>query len=562
METSVLSAPPEPSPNSQELSPPHENEMRKWVESASIALGITTLYLLWLVHPIATPGNDAVYHWSSSASQLYLPVALDFCLVWLLLTPLFLFARRPGRLRVAVWAVTIFSIPRIALANWAYLSAAQPSRSLSIALLAVALVGPFLIIVFWRPAFKAKFETSIALVSTLLIFISLSGIAILGELAWCGWQARSLNTQMPLHRAVANRSANAGRPRIIWIVFDELSYDQLYERRFQGLQLPAFDQLAAQATVFTHVIPAGIRTEQVLPSLMTGDRVDGISVSDDWQHLSIHNPDTKTWQQFDDHDTVFQDALNAGYSTAVAGWYNPYCRIMPAVLDHCFWALEALGPNGLVPNATTEANMLAPLRYLAESQSVHRFLPLVTRIPAFSGSRSEPHISDYLNLLDAADKVLDDRSEDFALLHLPIPHPGGIYNRATGQFALRHSTYIDNLALADKCLAHLRAKLEQTHEWDSSTIVIIGDHSWRTTLLWRSATDWTQEDEAASQGGTFDDRPAYIVKLPQQTVGTRIEAPFAAVNTRKLLDALLTRNIRSADDLSTWTSKDISVKGN
>jgi hypothetical protein len=54
-------------------------------------------------------------------------------------------------------------------------------------------------------------------------------------------------------------------------VFDELSYRQGYERRFPALQLPAFDALAAQATVFTHTIPAGIMTEKVLPSLLTGE---------------------------------------------------------------------------------------------------------------------------------------------------------------------------------------------------------------------------------------------------------------------------------------------------
>jgi arylsulfatase A-like enzyme len=165
------------------------------------------------------------------------------------------------------------------------------------------------------------------------------------------------------------------------------------------------------------------------------------------------------------------------------------------------------------------------------------------------------HIADYQALLDAADKELDDRYLNFVLLHLPIPHPGGIYNRAAGEFALKHSSYVDNLALTDKCLAHLRARLEESQEWDSSTIVIMGDHSWRTKLAWRASPDWSKEDEIASQGGRFDDRPAYIVKLPQQRVGRRIEEPFAALNTRKLLDALLTQNIRSPEDLSVWAQQ-------
>jgi len=56
--------------------------------------------------------------------------------------------------------------------------------------------------------------------------------------------------------------------------------------------------------------------------------------------LSIHNPDSGTWQRVEEHDTVFQDALNLDYSTAVAGWYNPYCRVLPDVLDRCFWTFS------------------------------------------------------------------------------------------------------------------------------------------------------------------------------------------------------------------------------
>jgi Sulfatase len=530
--------------------------MKRFIESASVALGVTTICLLWLVAPLVTSGHDTVYHWSNSASQLFVPAIVDFCILWVVLTPLFLVARRPGRLRVAVWCGMTLFLPWVALKNWAFLTVTPPTRWLSVSLFAAALMASLLLVGFWRPAFEPKFEGFVAFASMLLIFASISGLAILSELAWFGWQARSLNSQIPLHHLVAGQSTNAGRPRIIWIVFDELSYEQVYERRFRGLQLPAFDQLASQATVFTHAIPAGMQTGQVLPSLMTGEPADEVRSSADGQHLSMHNPDKKAWRKFDEHNSIFQDALNAGYSTAVAGWYNPYCRILPDVLNRCFWAFDALTSNGMLPTATTvQANIMGPLLYAAGSGLAYRFLSFFGQVPDVAARTSELHLSDYQALLNAADRVLDDPSASFVLLHLPVPHPGGIYNRATGKFALKHSSYIDNLALADKCLEHLRSKLEQSNDWDSSTIVIMGDHSWRTKLIWSSSPVWTEEDEIASQGGRFDDRPAYIVKLPQQRVGTRIETPFSALNTRKLLDALLTQNIRSAEDLSVWAQQ-------
>jgi arylsulfatase A-like enzyme len=153
-----------------------------------------------------------------------------------------------------------------------------------------------------------------------------------------------------------------------------------------------------------------------------------------------------------------------------------------------------------------------------------------------------------------ADRILDDQSVGFALLHMPIPHMPGIYDRRTDKFASRNSNYIDNLALTDKLLAHIRSELEQRGQWDDSTIVIMADHSWRT-MFWDYLPSWTKEENIASEGGKFDDRPAYIVKLPDQHTGARIDAPFAAMDTRKLFDALLMQKIRSKEDLSAWAKQ-------
>jgi len=165
------------------------------------------------------------------------------------------------------------------------------------------------------------------------------------------------------------------------------------------------------------------------------------------------------------------------------------------------------------------------------------------------------HIEDYQEMSAISDKVLRDPSLQFVLLHLPIPHPEGIYNRATGQLTADPSTYVDNLALADNYLAHFRELLEQTGQWDSSTIVIMGDHGWRTKAIWENFPQWTQEEQNASLGGGFDDRPGYIVKLPGQQKGATIDTPFHAVETRRLLDALLTKKIQSQQDLSAWVQQ-------
>ena len=86
---------------------------------------------------------------------------------------------------------------------------------------------------------------------------------------------------------------------------------------------------------------------------------------------------------------------------------------------------------------------------------------------------AEEHLADYVALADAADRMLKDPSASFVLIHMPIPHPCGIYDRKNGKFSLTNSNYLDNVALADRFLQHVRSELEQSGQWDASTIVVM-----------------------------------------------------------------------------------------
>ena len=475
---------------------------------------------------------------------------LDFCAVWLLLTLLFLIAaRRPGRVRVFIWSGILLLLPWMLLKNLGLMAVLAISRRVSLLVFGTGVFGLLLVFALWKPSQQDRFERIQRFMTTILAFAAISGLAILAQLAWMGWRAGNLDAALPLHQRNVRAASHAVKTRVIWILLDELSYRQVYEQRFPGLELPAFDKLAAQSTVFTHTVPAGILTEDVVPALLTGKPVDDMRASSGGQ-LSTHNPDSGIWQKFDQHRTVFQDALNAGYSTAVVGWYNPYCRLLPEVLDRCFWTFKFPLANGMVPGHSVFANMQAPL--LSATGSRTSLLTRFGRNPGNAALESELHQADYHAMFAAADRLLEDPATNFMLLHAPIPHPGGIYDRAKGTFTDGRSTYIDNLALTDKYLAHIRSVLEQNGGWDSSAIIVMGDHSWRTKLIWAAAPDWTKEEEIASGGGQFDDRPAYIVKLPNQRKAARIDAPYAAIRTRSLFDAIFTGRLLTPDDLSKW----------
>ena len=524
--------------------------VRPLTHPATVAFGLANLYLLDLTGPLIATDHDLVYHLIGSASSVIIPIIVYVVGLSLLLTGLLSLAERPGALRVIIWSAFLLALPSILLHTIANFSGTEIPDWLTYLVASVCLATLVAIAFLWRK-FLPRFEKIQHAAAAVLGFFAFTGLLIFAQLVWSGWQARSLNRAPTLHKA--QLASTPPRQRIIWLLLDELSYQQLYERRYPGLELPAFDRLAAQSTVFTHVVPAGEYTRYILPTLFTGLPSNAVNVSARGLLLSLKNPSTGKWTPFHQRETIFQDAIDAGYVTGIAGWYNPYCRIMPEVLDHCFWTYRQSTPANLSPNRSLAVDLLRPFRYLW--LDTKHLLGHGPGAPTDESRDIRQHSTDYRNLLRAGDAYLADPSISFLFLHMPIPHPYGFYDRNKKAFSTKHTSYIDNLALADRYLAHMRQLLERNNQWDSATVIVMGDHSWRTSSIWKDSMTWTDEDEAASHGGEFDPRPAYIVKLPRQQTPARIDQPFSAVSTRPLLDALLQDHLQSPADLQAWASQ-------
>jgi hypothetical protein len=524
--------------------------VRPLTHPATVAFGLANLYLLDLTGPLIATDHDLVYHLIGSASSVIVPIIVYVLALSLLLTALLYLAERPGALRVIIWSAFLLALPSILLHTIANFSGTEIPDWLTYLVASVCLAILIAIAFLWR-RFLPRFEKIQHAAAAVLGFFAFTGLLIFAQLVWSGWQARNLNPAPTLHKP--QLASTPPHQRIIWLILDELSHQQLYERRFPGLELPAFDQLAAQSTVFTQVVPAGEYTRYILPTLFTGLPSTAVNVSARGLLLSLKDPSTGKWTPFRQHQTIFQDAIDAGYTTGIAGWYNPYCRIMPEVLDHCFWTYRESTPANLSPNRSLAVDLLRPFRRLW-LDTKHLF-GHGAGAPTEEARDIRQHSTDYRNLLAAGDAYLADPSVNFLFLHMPIPHPYGFYDRSKKTFSTKHTSYIDNLALADRYLAHLRQLLEQNDQWDSATVVVMGDHSWRTSSIWKDSMTWTVEDEAASHGGEFDPRPAYLVKLPNQKISARIDQPFSAVSTRALFDALLQKKIQTPADLQVWVSR-------
>jgi hypothetical protein len=309
-------------------------------------------------------------------------------------------------------------------------------------------------------------------------------------------------------------AASAQPPRehakVVWVIFDELSYDQLFEHRAHDLALPNFDALRGESTVYTDARPVGLKTVKVVPTLFSGRRIDNFRYGFD-NKLSVHYADTKRWRPFNGSDTVFHDAQQAGWRTGIVGWYNPYCTVYATALDSCYWTFEDNIGMDMAQGRSFWGNVWRPLREMGTSlYSPERAANENCNFEVRQRVKTE------LDLQQHAAKVLAEDQDDFVFLHFAVPHSPNIWDRASGTYTEEcGSSYLDNLALADRQLGQVMALLKQSPRWKDTTVIVEGDHSWRI-MLWDWLPAWTEEDERASHG-VFDPRPALLIHRAGQT---------------------------------------------
>jgi arylsulfatase A-like enzyme len=330
---------------------------------------------------------------------------------------------------------------------------------------------------------------------------------------------------------------NANQPprqhaRIVWIVFDELSYDQTFGHRAHDLELPNFDKLRSESTLYTNVQPIGNKTVKIIPSLLTGHVVDDVRFGFN-NGFKAHYVGVHGWHPLDGKQTVFADAQREGWRTAVVGWYNPYCTIYAGAIDDCYWMNHDRVDGDMAQQDGFWRNVYSPLA------SMVREVKAPERDDRDSCTYDvRQRLKSDLDLEQHVQQELQTDQSDFVFLHLPVPHSPNIWSREEDNYTtFCDSSYLDNLALADRILGHVMDQLQASPRWKDTTVIVQGDHSWRM-YLWNYLPAWTSEDDAISRGG-FDPHPAMLIHRAGQTTAATDSSAWSVVNVHEVLEQIL-----------------------
>lgn len=437
-----------------------------------------------------------------------------------------------SRLRMAVWALWLGLLSARALGglivaqllSWQQLSAGRAF---------VATAGVLLLL--WLFSSKA-YGAAVGGLRLVVLLLGCSMFWALPALAYAGF-ARQPHDAASFERPTV--AAASPHRRIVWLLFDELSYDQVFDHRWPGLNLPNFDRLRSESVTFADMQPDGYFTERIIPSLLLGKPIVEAR-STEAGGLLYRSTNKGAWENFDENATLFAEARKAGWSTGVSGDYNPYCRMLANELDWCAMRLIVFGDH-LSRDKSTWANFTAPAQ-AAWSRAAHR---------AFEPAPSEDAL--FGEAIDSVRQLITSEKIDFVFGHIYLPHPPGIYDRKASEVR-RGGSYIDNLALSDRVLGELVQALEEMPSAGQTTLIVSSDHSWRVGI-WRDGFGWTREDELASGHGHFDPRPFLMVHFPGETGSETVSQPVPLLAMHAMMERMLRGQIVDREQLKAWSAQ-------
>jgi hypothetical protein len=326
-----------------------------------------------------------------------------------------------------------------------------------------------------------------------------------------------------------------GRPRVVWIIFDEADYRMIFDQRPAGLELPEFDRLRGESLSANNANSPTESTITSMPSLILGYRISKAMLTNSYD-LAVQFVITNGTYWCSQRPSVFSSARAMGVNTAVVGWYLPYGKLFGRDLNYCFWRpFPVYNPS----RASTFGDaMWRQIQCLSG--------PLHAR---------QDTVAMYQQCLAESTALVTNTAYGLMLFHMFPPHYPGIYLRDKNQFTARKmdtaAGYFNNLALADRTLGKLRHALEMSGEWETTWTIVSADHSWR----------FSREYD-----GQHDYRVPFLVNPPGANRPVVYSQSFNTVATRSLIEAILRGEITNrtqavADWLKVNAPEKVTVPG-
>lgn len=383
-------------------------------------------------------------------------------------------------------------------------------------------------------------ETARYLQSIALILLPFGVILCLEtSMVWFRGGEKSLGPSQ-IEKVSDRHDTAENRKRLVWIIFDELDYATMLNRP-PGVDMPGFDQLISESFVAQNAYSPDMYTRDSIPSLLIGkpiDRAAPVSSSD----LKLLYADGSPPTLLSATENVITDTDRTGGTVGISGWWHPYPRLFADSIEMGYWragyfrSCEDAGP----------CTFDTLLRSLENIPFIYKIFPglVVERFYKKMGIDAHNERREFLR--EKAIQLVSSSGPDLVFLHLPAPHEPTDIGFEPGR------DYYDSLRYVDETLRMVRAKIEESGDWDRTTLIVTSDH-W---LRWSKTEDmYTHLDDAKRQSVMNDIRIPYIVKLAGSSSAVSYKSPFNSVITRLLIQAIRQGNIKTNEDVASFLDR-------
>ena len=326
------------------------------------------------------------------------------------------------------------------------------------------------------------------------------------------------------------------KPRVVWIIFDELDQKLTFEARPADVDMSEFDKFLKTGFSAQRAFSPAQMTEKSVPALTTGRMVmeDSLLPGERIDLLFKGETKRKFWSEA---QSIFQKVHEAKGNVAIlAHGGPPYCRLFHKYSNLCWehgreWSGE---PRTVIDGMGRVAKQVA------------LYTPFLRRRVDRQSRRKHPNpfANVYLEFAEAVDRALKDPRHDFLYVHWMLPHLPVFFDRVKDQFhppSLSNQTpadgYLHNLELTSLTLKRMRTALEKSGLWHETAVIISADHSCRETFC--GALEFLKLKQ--------DKRVPFLVKLPGQNQAASYGGRIKTVNTLKLIEAIQSRKKLTPD---------------
>jgi hypothetical protein len=398
-------------------------------------------------------------------------------------------------------------------------------RALPIIVTIIVFGLPLLLTV--RPVFFRWVATALVVVSPCVAFLAVRA-------AW-----EMLHVPSPVaERGSLSRLSTDG-PRVLLLVFDEMSATVAFSNRPSSVQMPAFDRLKQESLFASSAYPPGGDTLSSMPGLLTGRPVGKVKPASE-KALEVQFLDKQQVELIADSPNVFSSVHSLGMGTAMIGWYHPYCSVLRDI-DYCVHTKADMVDFRYERDSLLSAlaDVFAALPFLNDTRWAR------TR---FAEAAQASQRNEDLFLFEVTRRAIPEFHSGLLVVHLPLPHPPAIDG---------DGIYFSNFAKVDAQLRDIRHAMERSGTWDGTTLLVSSDHWWRTHKIWRDAWNpvpgitWTAEEESYRDVDE-DKRVPFIAKLAGQNTPATYSEPFNTLLVPKLILEVLSGKVKSNEDLKSW----------